>query len=62
MVTVVSHLSVRMPKWRLRMMRVVLFMLAPFIRNREAGARVVDALSKWVCRGLKVYAGSRRID
>jgi hypothetical protein len=52
--TVVANLTVKMPRIRLRMARLAIFALAPFIRSEATGQRIGDALIAWVQRGLRV--------
>lgn len=52
--TVVANLTVKMPRMRLRMARLAIFALAPFIRSEAKGQRIGDALIAWVQRGLRV--------
>lgn len=51
---VVASLTVKMPRMRLRMARVAIFALAPFVRSEATGQRIGDALFAWVQRGLRV--------
>jgi|GEM_PF-3577726 hypothetical protein len=52
--TVVANLTVKMPRMRLRMARLAIFALAPFIRSEAKGQRIGVALIAWVQRGLRV--------
>jgi len=49
-----ANLTVKMPRMRLRMARVAIFSLAPFVRSEATGQRIANALIAWVQRGLRV--------
>lgn len=55
----IAALTVKLPTWRLRMIRWAAPLLVALpMRSRE---RVVVALAGWACRGLRLYAGAHRI-
>ena len=51
---VIASLSVKMPVWRLRFIRVLIPIIAPFIRSEAAADRIISPLAAWVGRGLVV--------
>ena len=53
---VLATLTVKMPRMRLRMARVAIFTLAPFVRSEALGQRIGDAVIAWVQRGIRVTA------
>jgi hypothetical protein len=58
---VYANLTVKMPRFRIAVMRYTIKLLSPFIRNEATGQRIGDALFAWVHRGLRVYANGKRI-
>jgi len=59
--TVICNLTVKMPFWRIRAMRLAIFIIAPFVRDNRTGEKIVDVMSAWVGRGLRVYADNKRV-
>jgi hypothetical protein len=57
----IATLTVKMPRFRIAVMRYTLMALSPFIRSETTGQRIGDALFAWVGRGLHVYANGKRI-
>ena len=49
------------PHWRIRAVRLAIFMLEPFVRNEKTGARIGAALEAFVLRGLRIYVNGKRI-
>lgn len=47
-------LKIRVPKFRIRVARLVIWVLARVIKNEKTVGRAVDILLDWALRGMKV--------
>ncbi|WP_160148001.1 hypothetical protein [Cereibacter sphaeroides] len=56
-----ATVTLKMPKWRVRVFIAAAWLLAPFIRSEAMGERIVAAMGEWVLRGVRCYDGDRRI-
>ena len=59
---IIARMNCTIPRWRIRAVRVAIFVLEPFVRNEKTGARIAEALEAFVQRGLCVYMNGKRID
>jgi len=59
--TVMCKLTVKTPKWRLLVMRLVVCIIAPFVRSEAMGEKVGNALVGWVANGFRVYANGKHV-
>jgi hypothetical protein len=62
MAKVTLNLKVRVPKWRIWIMRLIIPVIAPFIRGDDGLERISSAMAKFVGRGMRVYAEDKRVD
>ena len=55
----IATLTVKMPRWRIRLSRVGLAVIAPFVRKQATADRIGAAVVAWIGRGLVVKAETR---
>jgi hypothetical protein len=51
---VIARLTIKMPTWRVRAVRLAILVLAPFVRSEAAGQYIGNAMFAWVRRGFVV--------
>ena len=59
--SIIARVNYTIPHWRIRAVKVAIFVLEPFVRNEKTGARIAEALESFVHRGLCVYMNGKRI-
>lgn len=57
----IEAITVKMPRFRIAVARVVIHIVAPFVRSEATGRRIGDALMAWVQRGLVVSVVPRAV-
>jgi len=61
MANLMARVDYTIPHWRIRAVRVAIFILEPFVRNEKTGAKICDAMLAFVHSGLRVYMNGDRI-
>lgn len=51
--TDIAPITVRLPKWRIRASKAILYILAPILTEKRGG-ELAGVLAGWMARGLKV--------
>lgn len=57
----IAKITVKTPRFRIALALAAIRLLAPFVRSEALQARICEGLVSWVQRGLRVYAGGRRL-